>query len=316
MSDAAAPFAGRTILVTGGAHRVGGAISRLLGERGARVVVHHHRSRAEAEALAASLPSGGMTVAADLGSADGPGRLFHTCAAAGWLPDAVVHAAASFQPGSLEATSAAAWDDVQALNLRAFFLVAQELYRRRGASGGDLVAIGDSAALELWPGYLAHSVAKAALVSLVKLLAKSMAPAFRVNGVLPGPVLPPAGADAEEIDRMRRRTLLKRLGDPADVALAVEFLLRCRFATGSWVEVTGGSQLWRGQLAAADLQATQATDIARDAAPAGEGRSEAAAAPESPVTRGAPAGEGSRETAEAPAAASRAPRDRAGKVRR
>jgi pteridine reductase len=291
MTDAATPFAGRTILVTGGAHRVGGAISRLLGERGARVVVHHRRSRDEAEALAASLPAGGMTAAADLGSADGPARLFHVCAAAGWLPDAVVHAAASFQPGSLEATSAAAWDEVQALNLRSFFLLAQELHRRRGALGGDLVAIGDSAALELWPGYLAHSVAKAALVPLVKLLAKSMAPAFRVNGVLPGPVLPPAGAAAEEVDRMRRRTLLKRLGEPADVALAVEFLLRCRFATGSWVEVTGGSQLWRGQLATADLQAT---DAAREAAPAGEGRPRRSiseiAAPASPSAGGA--GEG------------------------
>ena len=47
---------------------------------------------------------------------------------------------------------------------------------------------------------------------------------------------------------MRQQTLLKRLGDPADVAQAVEFLLRCDFATGSWVEVTGGSQLWRGQV--------------------------------------------------------------------
>jgi NAD(P)-dependent dehydrogenase (short-subunit alcohol dehydrogenase family) len=167
------------------------------------------------------------------------------------MPDSVVHAAASFLARPLLDTSAEDWDAVQALNLRAFFLLAQEMARRRGSQGGDLVAIGDSAALELWPGYVAHSVAKAALIPLVKVLAKSLAPGFRVNGVIPGPVLPPAGAAAEEIDRMRRRTLLQRLGDPSDVALAVEFLLQCRFATGSWVEVTGGSQLWRGQLAPA-----------------------------------------------------------------
>jgi pteridine reductase len=249
VSISARPFAGRTILVTGGAHRVGGAISRHLGDRGARIVVHFHRSAAEATDLLAQLPAGSMAAGADLGAADGPRRLLDACAVADALPDAVVHAAASFLARPLQTTSAEDWDAVQALNLRAFFLLAQEMARRRGSQGGDLVAIGDAAALELWPGYLAHTVAKAALIPLVKTLAKALAPAFRVNGVIPGPVLPPPGTAAEEVDRMRRRTLLKRLGDPSDVALAVEFLLRCQFATGSWVEVTGGSQLWRGQLA-------------------------------------------------------------------
>jgi pteridine reductase len=95
---------------------------------------------------------------------------------------------------------------------------------------------------------VAHSVAKAALIPLVKALAKALAPRYRVNGVIPGPVLAPLGTPSEELERMRQQTLLKRLGDPADVAQAVEFLLRCDFATGSWVEVTGGSQLWRGQV--------------------------------------------------------------------
>jgi pteridine reductase len=249
MSTSELALAGRTILVTGGAHRVGGAISRHLGDRGARIVVHHHRSAGEATELAALLPAGSLALGADLSAADGARRLLDACAAADRLPDAVVHAAASFLARPLLATTADDWDAVQALNVRAFFLLAQEMARRRGSLGGDLVVIGDAAALELWPGYLAHSVAKAALIPLVKALAKSLAPDFRVNGVIPGPVLPPPGAGAAEIDRMRQRTLLKRLGDPADVALAVEFLLRCRFATGSWIEVTGGSQLWRGQLA-------------------------------------------------------------------
>ncbi|HVR10811.1 MAG TPA: SDR family oxidoreductase [Thermoanaerobaculia bacterium] len=247
-SPAELPFAGRSILVTGGAHRVGGAISRHLGARGARVLVHYHRSEEEAAAMVAGLPAGGAAFGADLASPGGPRRLFDACAAAGEAPDAVVHAAASFLRRPLLDTSAADWDAVQALNLRAFFLLAQELARARGERGGDLVAIGDAAALELWSGYLAHSVAKAALIPLVKALARALAPRYRVNGVIPGPVLAPPGTPPEELERMRRQTLLQRLGDPDDVAQAVEFLLRCDFATGSWVEVTGGSQLWRGQV--------------------------------------------------------------------
>ena len=95
---------------------------------------------------------------------------------------------------------------------------------------------------------MAHSVAKAALIPLVKALAKALAPRYRVNGVMPGPVLARPGTSPAELERMRQQTLLKRLGDPGDVVRAVEFLLRCDFATGSWVEVTGGSQLWRGQV--------------------------------------------------------------------
>jgi pteridine reductase len=245
------PFAGRSILVTGGAHRVGGAISRWLGARGARILVHYHSSAEMAAELAAGLAAGGAAFGADLSDPEGPRRLFDACRAAGEMPGAVVHAAASFLRRPLLETAAADWDAVQALNLRAFFLLAQELVRARGDLGGDLVAIGDTAAVELWSGYLAHSVAKAALIPLVKALAKALAPRYRVNGVMPGPVLAPPGTPPAELERMRQQTLLKRLGDPADVAQAVEFLLRCDFATGSWVEVTGGSPLWRGQVPAA-----------------------------------------------------------------
>ncbi|MBV8203020.1 MAG: SDR family oxidoreductase [Acidobacteria bacterium] len=249
--------------MTGGAHRVGGAISRYLGARGARILVHYHHHAELAAELVAALPAGGAALGADLADPDGPRRLFEACSAAGEKPGAVVHAAASFLHRPLLETGAADWDAVQALNLRAFFLLAQELVRARGELGGDLVAIGDAAAFELWSGYLAHSVAKAALIPLVKGLAKALAPRYRVNGVIPGPVLAPPGTPPEELERMRQQTLLKRLGDPDDVAQAVEFLLRCDFATGSWVEVTGGSQLWRGQV-------PKARTSAGGTAPAGE----------------------------------------------
>jgi len=260
------PLAGRTVLVTGGARRVGAAISRHLAERGARVLIHYHGSEEEARRLVvdladlaslASLPGGGAACfSADLASPEGPSALLAACEAAGESPDAVVHGAASFVNKGLFETTAGDWDRIFALNLRAFFLLAQEHARRRGERGGDLIAICDSAAYELWPGYLAHSVAKAAVIPLVKALAKALAPRFRVNGVVPGPVLPPEGTPESELAAIRERTLLKRLGDPRHVAQAVEFLLACDYATGSVVEVTGGSHLWRGS-AKAGTQGTR-----------------------------------------------------------
>jgi len=239
---------GRLALVTGGARRVGAAIVRELDAAGAEVIIHARRSASEARALASELERPGGVVLADLEKPEGAERLLDgACESSGGRhADLVVHAAASFRRGALLETSVAEWDRVQALNLRSCFLIAQGMARRRGAEGGDLIAIADAAALELWPGYLAHSVAKAGLLALVRALAKAMAPRFRVNAVVPGPVLLPEGMSEEEREAIRARTLLGRLGEPEHVARAVRFLAECDFATGAALEVTGGSHLWRG----------------------------------------------------------------------
>jgi pteridine reductase len=262
-------LAGRTVLVTGGAHRVGEAISRHLAAGGARVLVHHHRSGEAARALAAELP-GALALSADLADAEGPSRLLAACAAADAYPDAIVHSAASFLHRPVADTSAEDWDAVFALNLRAFFLLARDFAgwhgeAGEGATAGEssakpapggggpspsapdccLIALSDSGAYELWTGYAAHCVAKAALLPLVQMLAKALAPAVRVNAVVPGPVLPEPGTAPERRRAMEERTLLGRLGDPADVARAVAFLLENRFTTATLLEVTGGAHLWR-----------------------------------------------------------------------
>jgi pteridine reductase len=236
------------VLITGGAHRVGAAISRRLAEKGARILIHSHQSGTAAADLVRGLPAGGACFTADLGRPDGPRSLLAACVAAGESPDAIVHSAASFLKRSFLETTVEEWDETFALNVRALFLLAQELVRLRGPRGGDIVAICDSGALELWTAYLVHSVSKASVIPLVKALAKALAPGFRVNGVIPGPVLPPTATSQEQLAVIREKTLLKRLGDPDHVAQAVEFLLTCDYATGSMVEVTGGAELWRGQV--------------------------------------------------------------------
>lgn len=282
-ASTSAPLAGRIVLITGGAHRVGGAISRHLGSLGAHVLVTYHSSAAAAEALVAELPAGGRAFHADLRQPDAADRLLSSCAEAGVLPDAVVHSAASFLRRRALDTTPEEWDEVFALNTRAFFLLARAFARHHGVGsdgrweagggvsdhhrvageGGDteeglggevgatdlaLVAIADAGALELWTDYAAHCVSKAALLPLVKLLARSLGPAVRVNAVLPGPVLPPPDSSRAEIRAMAERTLVKRLGQPLDVARSVAFLLESPFATGTLLEMTGGTHLWRGRL--------------------------------------------------------------------
>ena len=237
-----------TILVTGGARRVGAAIARRLADLGARIIVHYHRGEESALALVKHLPFGGRAVGADLAQPDGPEELIASCIREGEEVTGLVHSAASFVRHAPESVTVGEWDEIFALNLRAFFFLAQHLVERRPDGLGSLVAISDAAALELPVAYLPHSVAKAALVPLVRGLAKAMAPRYRVNGVIPGPVLAPEGTSTVEIEKMAGRTLLKRLGTPADVADAVAFLMTSSYTTGSFIEITGGSPLWRGSL--------------------------------------------------------------------
>lgn len=240
-------FEGRSFLVTGSGKRLGRAIARALLEGGARrVALHAWRSVEAAAELAREFPDRTEVVCADLRDAEAPAGIFRALDRMDFDVESVVHGASSFPRVPFRQTDAQLWDEVFALEVRAFFLLARELVERRGDRGGVLIALGDTSSYEFWPSSFAHSVAKAALLDLVRALARSLAPHFRVNAVVPGPVLPPEGTPAEEVAKMARRTLLGRLGEPADVVDAVGFLLRAPYATASILDLHGGSPLWRG----------------------------------------------------------------------
>lgn len=97
--------------------------------------------------------------------------------------------------------------------------------------------IGDIAGIAGWPSFLPHSAAKGALRPLVRGLARSLAPRIRVSIVHPGTVLLPDGDDGDELSRA---VPLQRLGEPADIAGAVRYLLTAPYVTGTELVVDGG----------------------------------------------------------------------------
>jgi len=110
-------------------------------------------------------------------------------------------------------------------------------------AGGAIVNILDESALIPTRYYVHHSASKAALWMLTRSTALALAPTIRVNAVLPGPVLIPQGWDTIRWQRLADTTPLKRLGDPADVARAVLFLMKEDFITGQVIIVDGGRTL-------------------------------------------------------------------------
>jgi NAD(P)-dependent dehydrogenase (short-subunit alcohol dehydrogenase family) len=238
------PLAGKAALVTGGARRLGRAIVEALAADGARVAIHHHESAAEARALAQSLERAGhpppVVVQADLRDPAQLDELARAVPRALGRLDVLVNSASVLLRQPFGSVSAAMWDAVLDLNLRAYFLLAQALAPALRQARGVIVNISDVAAFEPWPSYLPHSISKAGVEMLTRGLARILAPEVRVNAIAPGPVL--LGEDLAEASRRRivETIPLGRVGTPEDVVRAVRFLLASDFVTGTTIVVDGG----------------------------------------------------------------------------
>jgi pteridine reductase len=233
-------------LITGGAVRLGAALTRALAADGYAVVIHYRGSEEEAHGLRDELRAAGgqaTAIQADLADAAQVERLAHEAVAAFGGIDVLVNNASVFPAERLEETDAELWDHTLAVNLRAPFLLIRHLAAELRRTRGVVVNMADLAGLQPWAAYAAHSVAKAGLVQLTRVAARSLAPDVRVVGIAPGTVLPPDDMPEEEIRRLAERTPLRRNGSPDDVVKALRYLLAADFVTGETLVVDGGRLL-------------------------------------------------------------------------
>lgn len=238
---------GKTILISGGAKRLGAAIARRLHQSGAAVAVHYRSARGEADALAAELneirPGSSATFQADLLATRTLPELIAAVVDHFGRLDGLVNNASSFFPTPLGAIDEAAWDDLVGSNFKAPLFLSQAAAPHLAAGHGAIVNITDIHAERPLPGYPLYSAAKGALLTLTRALAIELAPAVRVNAVAPGAILWPTDGQfpAPERQTIVDHTLLKREGNPADIADAVHFLLaRAPYMTGQVLNIDGG----------------------------------------------------------------------------
>jgi NAD(P)-dependent dehydrogenase (short-subunit alcohol dehydrogenase family) len=238
---------GKVALVTGGAIRVGRSIALALAEAGASVILNYHSSAEAAMRTAEEIESLGrevLPVRADVSQAVQVQELVSAGVARFGRLDVLVNSASLWRRTPWAELDEAAWDQAFATDLKGAFLCAKAAAPHLAAHGdGAIINIVDLSALAPFPNMLAHSVAKAGLLSMSYALAMELAPAIRVNAVAPGPVLPPPDYDAKLLAAAAQRTLLGRWGTPTDVAQAVVFLVRAAYITGVVLPVDGGERL-------------------------------------------------------------------------
>lgn len=237
-------------LVTGGAVRIGRAITLALGREGYDVVVHCRRSLDAAQAVRAELEAQGRrawVVQANLAQDAGVGSLEALASAVTELGeplDLLVHSAAGYEHLAFDEVSPAAFDAMFAVNVRApFFLTQRLLPRLRAAVAPSIVTVTDMAVAHAYTSthYFSHYLAsKAALERLTRSLALELGPKVRVNAVAPGPVAMAEETTAAQASEILARVPLRREGRPEDVAEAVVFLARASYVNGHTLVVDGG----------------------------------------------------------------------------
>jgi pteridine reductase len=159
--------------------------------------------------------------------------------------DLLVNSASSFEQAHLLDVDAEQWDRVMNVNLRGPFLLVRATASLLRECQGTVINMVDVLGLEPWTQHPHHSVSKAALLHLTRILARVLAPEVRVNAVAPGTVLLPEGASPDLEARERSLAPLRRLGAPEDVLRAVLFLAASPFITGEVIVVDGGRRLGR-----------------------------------------------------------------------
>jgi len=231
----------RTVLVTGGAKRVGAAIVRHLAGKGHRVVIHYGRSRDAAVALAEAV--GGAAVGCDLADRAAVATLIDEAATLVGAPiDGLVNSASLFEFDRPPLDDWALLDRLAPVNLGAPVLLASALARQPGIADGAVVNLLDQKVANLNPDFFSYTCTKVALAGATEMLARALAPVVRVNAVAPGLTLPSGDQTPAEFDAVARENLLGRPVDIDEIGRAVEFLLTARSVTGQTLFVDSGQR--------------------------------------------------------------------------
>lgn len=239
-------FHAKTILITGGAKRIGRQMAITLHEAGHNIVVHYKSSAGSANNLVQNLndqrADSAMALQGDLLDLSCIPGLIQQCLDAFGQLDSVINNASTFYPTPIELIEDDFWKDLVGSNLKAPAFIVKAAAKHLRESNGCIINIVDIHARNPMANHPIYCSAKAGLEMLTKSLARDLAPQVRVNAIAPGAILWPDyhTGDAKE-QAVLEKVPLGRMGQPEDVAKLVKFLIDdADYITGQIIAVDGG----------------------------------------------------------------------------
>jgi pteridine reductase len=237
---------GRVALVTGAAKRLGRALALRLAEEGADIAIHYGKSATEAQELVTEIEKLGRRAAAfsaELTDVAAIQKLVADVVTHFSRLDILINTAANFLETKFGHTSEQTWDASLDTNLKAPFFCSQAAAPHLTKSGhGVIINFADIGGILGWREFLPHSLSKAGIILMTRILAKELAPGVRVNAIAPGTITMPGDPPEWQADFIRRAPL-RRTGRPDEIADAVLYLLTAEFLTGHTLVLDGGRTL-------------------------------------------------------------------------
>jgi pteridine reductase len=238
----------KVVLITGAAQRIGAVTARYLHAAGFNIILHYLSSRSPAQALQKELNSkrenSVVLVQADLLANNALTALAKEAYNAWQRLDVLINNASSFYRTPIGSANDQHWDDLFGTNVKAPFFLSQATAPFLRKTHGCIINMVDIHARQPLKEYSIYSMAKAALETMTKSLARELGPEIRVNGVAPGAILWPEHLDEVTKQRILSKTFLKRKGEPDDIAKAIRFIIEdAPYMTGQIIAIDGGRSL-------------------------------------------------------------------------
>ena len=239
------PLAGKTVLVTGAARRIGRHLVRTVVSAGADVVIHYSNSYKEVKELEAEVKALGGKAWVIHQDFNELRKLesFIKEAFSFQHVDYLINNSAIFEHLGMHTTTLDNWQKHLNINLTAPFLLSQAFANQINKDAeGRIVNILDWRALRPGKDHFPYTISKAAMASLTEAMAVALAPNIQVNGIAFGAILPPD--DGSMPERILDSVPLHRLGSLDEVNQTILFLLSGpAYITGEIIHLDGGRHL-------------------------------------------------------------------------
>ncbi|MBT3979890.1 MAG: SDR family oxidoreductase [Bacteriovoracaceae bacterium] len=232
-------------LVTGASRRIGREIALKLAKDGHNLALHYNNSLSSAEELRDEISKMGRKCEifrADLNSHSQRSKLIENVFSEFKTLSILVNNASSFEPCDFLQTTEKDFDDQFGINFKAPFFLTQSFVKK--ADSGVIINMLDTRVFRNDTDFFIYNLSKKSLHQLTKMLARELAPKFRVHGLCLGPILAPSyNGPSEDLATLKRNTPMEKVGTPSDIARILSLLAHEPLLTGICLPLDGGESL-------------------------------------------------------------------------
>ena len=234
------------IIITGGATRIGAAISEKLSGPRKEIIIHFNKSKLKAENLKKKLSKKGTKVyliKGDLSVEKDVNKIVKFSKSKLKYFDCLINNASLFENDKIENFTTDSWGKHLRTNLRTPALLSKEFAKNIRGKNNNIINIIDQRVFKLTPYFFSYTISKTGLYTLTKTSAMSLAPNIRVNGIAPGPTIKNKRQSEKHFKRQFMATPLQRQVDVEQICNAVDFFIKNRSITGQVISIDSGQSL-------------------------------------------------------------------------